>query len=119
MSTTGTNPDGTERTRLDQLPRVALLAQGSAGETSEDLRRVGEKWVNRKTGRVLQTNLATDAKLLISGPHSTSSPAGTEKRGASRNLNPFFSMWLMSFQVEWTLCGIRAAAKMKKKKTKL
>ena len=26
MATTGTNPDGTERTRLDQLPRVATLA---------------------------------------------------------------------------------------------
>ncbi len=29
-------------------------AQGSAGETSEDLVRVGSKWMNAKTGRVLQ-----------------------------------------------------------------
>ncbi len=29
MSTTGVNPDGSERTRLDQLPRVAQLAIGS------------------------------------------------------------------------------------------
>lgn len=28
MSTTGTNPDGSERTRLDQLPRVAALVSG-------------------------------------------------------------------------------------------
>jgi hypothetical protein len=39
-------------------------ALGSAGEISEDLERKGQKWVNTKTGRVLQTNLATDAKML-------------------------------------------------------
>jgi hypothetical protein len=44
-------------------------AQGSAGEISEDLERKGEKWVNRVTGRVLQTNLATDVKMLA--PWST------------------------------------------------
>lgn len=38
---------------------------GGAGETSEDLERVGNKWINRKTGRVLQTNLATDVKMLV------------------------------------------------------
>ena len=43
-------------------------AQGSAGEISEDLERRGEKWVNRVTGRVLQTNLATDVKMLASWP---------------------------------------------------
>jgi len=40
-------------------------SQGGAGETSEDLRRVGNKWVNVRTGRVLQTNLATDVKMLV------------------------------------------------------
>ena len=44
-------------------------AQGSAGEISEDLERRGEKWVNKKTGRVLQTNLATDVKMM--GPWCT------------------------------------------------
>jgi hypothetical protein len=38
-------------------------AQGSAGETSEDLARKGAKLVNAKTGRVLQTNLATEVKM--------------------------------------------------------
>ena len=83
MATQGVNPDGSVRNRLDMLPRVAQQvgltheaeaaltgwpspsADGSAGETSEDLERVGNKWVNRKTGRVLQTNLATDAKMLV------------------------------------------------------
>jgi len=40
---------------------------GSAGEISQDLIRKGGKWVNKKTGRVLQTNLATDAKMLVGG----------------------------------------------------
>jgi hypothetical protein len=43
-------------------------AQGSAGEISEDLVRVGKKWVNSKTGRVLQTNLATDVRQLVPTP---------------------------------------------------
>ncbi len=38
------------------------------GGISEDLERRGEKWVNRKTGRVLQTNLATDVKMLAPWP---------------------------------------------------
>jgi hypothetical protein len=42
-------------------------AQGSNGEISPDLERVGQKWRNKKTGRVLQTNLATDAKMFFSG----------------------------------------------------
>jgi len=37
-------------------------AQGSAGEINEDLVRRGQKLVNSKTGRVLQTNLATEAR---------------------------------------------------------
>lgn len=43
-------------------------AHGSAGEMSEDLERVGNKWRNKKTGRILQTNLATDAKMLVPWP---------------------------------------------------
>lgn len=45
-------------------PWASPSAQRSAGEVSEDLERVGNKWVNQKTGRVLQTNLATDVKML-------------------------------------------------------
>lgn len=102
-------------------------AQGSAGEISEDLERTGAKWRNRKTGRVLQTNLATEAKMLAnwatpkstdakgypyeptetrrselrkqtSGTTSNGCPAGTEKRG---QLNPAFCRWLMGFPAEW------------------
>jgi hypothetical protein len=51
-------------------------SEGSAGETSADLERRGEKWVNSKTGRVLQTNLATDVKMLA----GWATPAATEAR---------------------------------------
>ena len=39
-------------------------AHGSAGEVSADLELHGKKFKNKKTGRVLQTNLATEAKML-------------------------------------------------------
>lgn len=37
-------------------------AQGSAGEVDPDLERRGRKLVNKRTGRVLQTNLATEVR---------------------------------------------------------
>ena len=68
-------PNGGPSQGADRLPGAAALAgwptpsaHGSQGESSPDLERVGEKWVNRVTGRVLQTNLATDAKLLAGWP---------------------------------------------------
>ena len=39
-------------------------ASGSAGEISENLERRGEKLYNTETGRILQTNLATEAKQI-------------------------------------------------------
>ena len=61
-------------------------AHGSQGESSPDLERVGEKWVNRVTGRVLQTNLATDAKLLAGWPTpcQLDGPNGGPGQGADR-----------------------------------
>lgn len=42
MSTTGINPDGTERTRLDQLPRQANLAAGATPGTPAQTAKHGE-----------------------------------------------------------------------------
>lgn len=64
-------------------------AHGSAGEVSEDLEVCGKKFKNTKTGRVLQSNLATEAKMLTSWPtpHTNSSTgAGTGGREGGVNL---------------------------------
>ena len=69
--------------QYQSLPRTAQMAgwatpsaAGSAGETSEDLERVGNKWRNKTTGRILQTNLATDVKMLV----GWASPMASEAR---------------------------------------
>ena len=61
-------------------------SEGSAGEISEDLVRVGRKFHNRKTGRILQTNLATETPMLCGHP-TPNCPTGDpnsnrENRGA-------------------------------------
>lgn len=61
-------------------------SEGSAGEISEDLVRVGRKFHNRKTGRILQTNLATET-LMLCGHPTPNCPTGgpnsnRENRGA-------------------------------------
>ena len=77
MSETGTNPDGTIRKRLDQLPRVVALtgpsqSGGPAGmESIEEF--LPEEWEIPENGK----------------------------------LNPRFSLWLMGYPIEWASCGER------------
>jgi hypothetical protein len=174
MATTGTNPDGSERTRLDQLPRVANLA-GWATPRAEDSESSGMRhsrgvadtltaqasvagWPTPKErdhhpeasgqhspslGRKVKevagwaTPITNDAlgsqycygpkkpdgtravflKLpgeaqLTHGEIPTGTPAGMANTEGFQ-LNPFFSMWLMSFPVEWTLAGILALKKFR------
>ncbi len=168
MATTGVNPDGSERSRLDQLPRVAALAAPWATPRAEDAESSGMRhsrgvadtlsaqvgqdlvgWVSptaqdgsrgdkpprpQDTGVPLSqqvvmvgwsTPKATDAKgdtyeatenrrtelrKQAHGLTSTSSPAGTENRGA---LNPAHSRWLQGFPVAWCQAAIRASRKLK------
>ena len=58
-------------------------ANGSEGETSEDLERRGAKLVNRKTGRVLQTNLGTEAKQWSTPVANVT--GGDNKTGTARD----------------------------------
>lgn len=109
MATTGTNPDGSERSRLDQLPRVAALAATGPAITG---------WPTPDTN---QRGGPQDAEKRKAGGHSvtlqdaahgaplTSSPAGTEKPGGCRFvLNPCFSMHLMGYPISWLIAGMRS-----------
>lgn len=135
MSETGTNPDGSERTRHDQLPRVAQLViapwhtpdtapdapnKGSncknviAGLGNQALAAIGP-WATPKTSdangiRQEDGKRCVGLNTQASGAITTSSPAETEKRGA---LNPNHSRWLMGYPIYWTLCGMLAYLRMR------
>lgn len=91
----GVNAELARKGNLDELPSVAMLAghptpssEGSAGEISEDLERVGNKFRNRKTGRILQTNLATDALMLCGHP----TPNCDDPNNATRDSGTYNSL---------------------------
>ena len=54
-------------------------------------------------------------RVLASGPATTSSPAGTEKRGV---LNPALPRWLQGYPVEWCQCAILAHRAMPTRRRK-
>jgi hypothetical protein len=93
MATTGTNPDGSTRTRLDQLPRQAALASW-ATPTAHEKRRAEEF----QDGRALNAGQAL-------GPKPTGSHVGTVSAG---QLNPAHSRWLMGYPREWDDCAATA-----------
>jgi hypothetical protein len=114
MSETGVNPDGSERKRLDMLPRVAMLAAWPTPQTEDS----GESQTARKGGENLAviaawaTPRAEDAEsagmrhsrgvadtlTAQAGQGATSCPAGTGKRGV---LRPGHSRWLMGYRQAW------------------
>jgi hypothetical protein len=102
MSPTGTNPDGTERTRLDQLPRQAALA-GWATPVVNDA--TGSKYTYSGGDHEKPAMKLPGHAELASGPPASTSHAPTEKRGV---LNPELPRWLLGFPAAWTCCGVTA-----------
>lgn len=123
MSTTGVNPDGSTRTRLDQLPRVAQIS-GWPTPRANDAEKRGEVSDDPRNGIVTCANLAgwpSPTSNNGTGPGTSGREGGenlqTSAHGirftlpnaetgssAGYRLNPFFSAWLMGFPGSWLTC---------------
>ena len=143
MSETGVNPDGTERKRLDMLPRVAQLASWPTPQ-AHDTQEQGQAREMTATGRI-KTHTGSDvsANLPMVAGWATPRAADAESAGmrhsrgvadtlsaqagqdASRSnaetarpagfrLNPRFSLWLMGYPAAWASCGERAMQSFQK-----
>ena len=141
MATEGTNPDGSTRSRLDQLPRVAQLA-GWATARAEDSESSGMRhgrgvadtltdqavhlagWPTPMAGTPAQNgnnaagnNDASRATVAaVTGLTPTGSSAATEST-AGFQLNPRFSLWLMGFPTSWHDAGVSALRSLKEQAT--
>lgn len=112
MATTGTNPDGSLRTRLDQLPRQAAMASWATPNCA-DATRGSPETAEQKAARGQQGQSLIDQTpdpSTASGPTPNGSPAATAKRG---QLNPALSRWLQALPAVWDSCGAMAMASVR------
>jgi hypothetical protein len=101
MATTGLNPDGSERNRLDQLGRVVGLAEWTT-PCADDTSQRTEKYKQGGSSTSYQAGLAGPARRLPSGEILTGSSVGTINGG---QLNPAHSRWLMGLDPAWDECS--------------
>lgn len=121
MATEATNPDGSTRTRLDQLGRQVQLA-GWPTCTVTDAQR-GEKYdpfaanmtLNMAAQRAAWASIDGPARLTAFGHLLIGSTAGMPSGG---QLSPAHSRWLMGYRRSWDRAGINAALGMKSKRKK-
>lgn len=120
MATEAVNPDGSTRTRLDQLPRQAQMAGWPTPVANDDnktpeahlamKKRMGERdgtGAERTAITSLQVmaKYTQPARFTASGEMLTGCSAGMESGG---QLNPDLSRWLMGYPAEWGSCGATA-----------
>lgn len=107
MAIEGVNPDGSTRSRTDQLPRQAQLAGWPTARANDG---TGAKippgrdgGVALKTAALLADN-PEPVRFTISGQMLTGCSAGMNGGGP---LNPLMSAWLMGYPLHWTLAFLR------------
>ncbi len=128
MSMTGTNPDGSERTRVDQLARAVYhggtkTRQMFATPQARDHRTAGaDRWDDPNRTKNLNDQIAKLSRYptpktngfcggsgekakVDNNPDLTDLEKRSMNAGNGGQLNPDWVEWLMGWPIGWTACG--------------
>jgi DNA (cytosine-5)-methyltransferase 1 len=106
MATTGTNPDGTTRNRIDQLARAVYFQEAGAKSSlppSSTPKATDSAHADSTTQKDVasQGQLKTDTNTLSAMECFTEDPKKPEHSGS---LNPNWVEWLMGYPIGHTVC---------------